>query len=451
VTTVTTTRTLPALEPNRELVLPPSAERTLPNGLTVIGIERRSVPLVELRLRLPFSRSELDPTFLATSTVLSQTLFSGTADMSTVDIAAALQGVGGDLGASVDPDRLLVSGNSLVEGLDRILAILADVLHGAAYPASEVDTERQRLVDRIQVAQSQPAHLARVALLRRVYGSHPYAVQTPATSDVGAVGPAELLALHSARVRPTGATLILCGDFEAAQALDAAEAALGSWSGDGSREALPPSPPLTSGPLVLADRPGSVQSSLRMALPAVPRTHPDNAALVLANLIFGGYFSSRWVENIREDKGYTYGPHSLIDHSAAGSVVSVSAEVATEVSAPALLETWYELGRLATQPPADAELEQARQFALGSALLGISTQAGLASVASTYAGAGLRLDYLAEHAARLASATRDQVFAAASTYLAPAKGVTVVLGDAGVIEGSLRLLTDVVRQQSATS
>ena len=67
--------------------------------------------------------------------------------------------------------------------------------------------------------------------------------------------------------------------------------------------------------------------------------HPDHAALQLANLIFGGYFSSRWVENIREDKGYTYGPHSLIEHSVAGTILVVSAEVATEVTGPALLET----------------------------------------------------------------------------------------------------------------
>ena len=72
---------------------------------------------------------------------------------------------------------------------------------------------------------------------------------------------------------------------------------------------------------MLADRPGSVQSSMRLALPAVGRTHPDHAALQLANLVFGGYFSSRWVENIREDKGYTYSPHSVVEHSVAGSAL----------------------------------------------------------------------------------------------------------------------------------
>lgn len=438
-------RVLPALEENRELVVPPSSERTLANGLTVIAIERRSVPLAELRLRVPFARERLDPAFLADSAVLSQTLFSGTADMSTVDIAAALQTVGGGLSAGVDPDRLLISGNGLVDGLDTVLSILARVLQGATYPESEVITERGRLVDRIQVAQSQPAHRARVTLLKRIYGDHPYAVQTPEVSDVAAVEPARLAALHAARVHPDGGTLVLVGAFDATAALDAAQAALGAWDGVGAPEQLPATPPIVSGPVVLADRPGAVQSSVRLALPAVPRTHPHHAALQLANLIFGGYFSSRWVENIREDKGYSYGPNSLVEHSLAGSTLLIAAEVATDVTGPALLETWYELGRLATAPPTPDELEQARQYALGSLLISMSTQAGLAGLASSYAGFGLRLDFLAEHARRLAAVSRDEVAEAAATYLAPARAATVVLGDAGRIESSLATLSSVER------
>jgi zinc protease len=435
------THTLPELGPTHELTLPPEGEQAFANGLTVIAIRRPSVPLVEVRLRVPFARADLAPAAL-----LTQTLFSGTGQLSTVDIAAELQKVGGALGATVDPDRLLITGNALADGLPRLLEILAEVLGEAAYPADQVGIERDRLVDQIQVAQSQPAHLARVALLKRMYGDHPYAVQTPAPDDVKEVEPDALRALHGQRLHPAGATLVLVGDFDEQSTIATAEAALSTWDGGGTPVQLPPAPPLVSGPLTLVDRPGSVQSSLRMALPGVPRTHPDHAALQLANLIFGGYFSSRWVENIREDKGYTYGPHSLIEHSIAGTSLVVSAEVATEVTAPALLETWYELGRIASLPPAQEELEQARQYALGTLQLGMSTQAGLAGLASTYAGYGLRLPWLAEHAARLAAATLDEVAAAAAKYLAPARGVTVVLGDADRVEASICGLSGVERK-----
>ena len=433
-------RELPALGPNRKLKLPNQAEKTLDKGLTVIAIRRSAVPLVELRLRVPFGRAPL-----ARAMLLSQTLFSGTATRSTTDIAAGLQTVGGALDAGHDPDRLLISGNALVTGLDRMLEILAAVLTDATYPTEEVATEREVLVDHLQVAQQQPAHLVRVALLKRMYGRHPYAVQTPEPSQVKGVRPGQLRALHADRVRPDGATLVIVGDLPPERAIEAAAKALDGWTGLARDAVVPPVPPLETGPLVLVDRPGSVQSSLRIALPGLPRRHPDHAALQLANLVFGGYFSSRWTENIREDKGYTYGPHSGIEHSVAGSALIASAEVATEVTGPALLETRYELGRLASLPVEVDELEQARRYALGSLQLGISTQAGLATHAAEYAGYGLRLDYLAEHAARLAAATREDVFKAAQEYLAPAKAVTVVLGDAAAVEGQLAALTEVRR------
>jgi zinc protease len=424
----TTLLPLPDLDTTRPLTLPLQAEITLPNGLTVLAIRRPSVPLAELRLRLPFATAPM-----AASAVMAQTLFSGTATKSTVEIAADLQAVGGGLASGVDPDRLLISGNSLTTGLDRLLEILAEVIDGASYPEQEVDTERERLADRIKMAQSQPQHLARVALLKRMYGDHPYAVQTPSAEEVRAVGPEALRQLHSQRLHPAGGTLVLAGDFDPEATLQAVTRHLGSWSGGGSPAVLPDAPALRPGPLTLADRPGSVQSSIRIALPAVRRTDPDHAALQLANLIFGGYFSSRWVENIREDKGYTYGPHSVIDHSVAGSSVVISAEVATEVTAPTLVETFYELGRLASVPPKAAELEQARQYALGTLQLGMSTQAGLAGLATTYAGFGLRLNYLAEHAARLEAATLEDVRRAARDYLAPSRAAVVVLGDAAKI------------------
>ncbi|GIF07880.1 M16 family metallopeptidase [Actinoplanes siamensis] len=436
------TATLPDLIPDTELTLPPQAERKLPNGLTVIAIRRAAVPLVEVRLRIPFGRAPLAP-----ATLLSQALFTGTGSMTMLDIAAELQAVGGGLAAGLDPDRLQISGNALAAGLGRTLEILAGVLTGAAYPGEEVATERERLVDNIQVALSQPAHLARVALLRRMFADHPYAVQTPSPEQVRAVEPEALRELHAERVRPDGSILVLVGDIDPEQAIDVAEKMLGGWSGTARDGEIPPAPALRPGPLLLVDRPGSVQSSLRIALPALPRTDPGYAALTLANLVFGGYFSSRWVENIREDKGYTYGSHSVVEHFVAGSSLLAAADVATEVTGPSLLETTYELGRIASLPPGEEELEQARRYALGTLRLGMSTQSGLAGLATVYAGFGLRLGHLRDHSAALASATREQVAAVAATHLAPSRAVTVVLGDAEKIEAQLAALTVVERSE----
>ena len=426
------TRPVPALAAARKLKLPRTAERTLSNGLTVIAARRPAVPLVEVRLRVPFAKTNV-----ARGMLLAETLLSGTSELSNVELSAELQRIGGHLGASADPDRLLIGGAALGSGLPRLLELLNLVVADAAYPAGEVAAERERLADQLQVAKTQPAYLAREALNTRMYGRHPYARQTAEPGQVAAVRPTALRTLHAERVHPAGSVLVIVGDVPPAKALDAAEAALSSWNGGGKSVELPPVPAIEGGPVRLADRPGSVQSSLRVGLPAVGRTDPDHAALQLANLVFGGYFSSRLVENIREEKGYTYSPRSAVEHNTAGSSIVVSADVATEVTTPALIETWYELGRLASTPVGADELEQARRYGVGTLQLSVATQAGLAGLMSSLAGSGLRLDWLTGHAERMASATAEEVSAVAARHFAPAHAAVVVLGDAAAVRPSL--------------
>lgn len=431
-------RTLPGVEHVRGLAIPPRTTVALPGGLTVVAIARRAVPLVELRLWVPAYAADL-----ATGSLLAQTLFTGTAGRRAFEIAAGLQSVGGTLGAKADSDRWLIIGNALATGLDRLLDLLADTLAGATHPDREVETERGRLADRVQVALSQPGMIAKAELLRRVYGDHPYSVETPDAARLRAVGTGQVRALHARRVHPRGATLVLVGDLDPDDAVELAARRLSCWTGQGPPVGPPPAPRPVGRPMLLVDRPGAVQSSMRLMLPAPGRRHPDNAPLQLANLIFGGYFCSRWMENIREGKGYSYGPVSMIDHSLGGSVMMLSADVATEVTAPAFVETLYELGRITALPPDAEEVDQARRYALGALQLGMATQAGLAGLAGALSGFGLGLDYLAEHAARLASVTPADVHRAAETYMGPARATAVVLGDVSRFERGLAALTDV--------
>jgi len=193
----------------------------------------------------------------------------------------------------------------------------------------------------------------------------------------------------------------------------------------------------------IVDRPGAVQSNLRLGGPAPGRTDPALPAVRLANMIFGGYFSSRLVENIRERRGYTYSPRSSVDHQAAGSSFLVEADVATEVTGPALLETWYELGRMALTPVTDAELDGARRYILGSMALSTATHAGLASTLSALIGAGLPAEWLAEHQRALAAVTVEEVQDVSRRYLAAEALTAVIVGDAARIAEPLGALAPV--------
>ncbi len=437
-----TALTVPGLGPTPRLKRVTSAERTLASGLRVLVVRRAGVPLFELRLRVPLQSAK--PAHSARAELLADAILAGTPDRDRTTIASDVQSFGGSLSASVDSDRLLIAGSALATRLPDVLSLLNEVLTSATYPAAEVSRERERLIERLTIARSQAGVVAHEALSRRLWGDHPYTRDMPDADEVAAATAAQVRRLHADRVRPHGATLVLVGDLSPQRALDVVEAALSGWAGSPPGAPMPVLPELVPGPLVLLDRPGSVQSAIRIGGTAVPRTHPDAAALGLANLIFGGYFSSRWVENIREDKGYTYSPRSSVEHRVLGSTFTAAADVATEVTGPALLETAYELGRIASLPVSDTEVDDVRQYAIGTLALSIATQSGLASTLSSLAGVGLGLDWLAEQPVRLAAVRTEHVSAAATAYLAPAHLVTVVVGDAAVIAEPLSALTSYV-------
>jgi zinc protease len=431
-------RPLPPLGATRAVPLPDVEERTLPNGLRVLAAHRPGVPMVELRLRVPFAGDA--PEHPAVAELLASTLLTGTSGRDRVGIDDELAAVGADLGVNVDPERLQIGGSGLADGLPDLLGVLADVLTAATHPDTEVGRERDRLVERISVARAQPRTIAREALQRKRFGAHPITREMPTGDDVAAVTPEQVRALHAAALVPGGSILTLVGDIDPAAALAEVEKAVGGWTGAGPARELAPPPPITAADLQLVHRAGSVQSQLRLSAPALRRDDPRYAALQLANLVFGGYFSSRWMENIREDKGYTYGAHSGVEFVPGGAVLGVETDVASDVTAAALLETRYELGRLTAVPPTAAEVDAARAYAVGSLLISLDNQGGLASTLSALAADGLGIDWLRAHPSRLEAVTVDQVAEAALEFFAPTAFTGVVVGDADVIGARVRAL-----------
>ncbi len=435
---------VPALTKPRKQRLPSVAERVLPNGLRVVAVRRASVPLVHVRLRVPNAiRRDSD---LARVSVLGRSMMMGAGGRSQSEIAEALQTIGGGLRVDDGVDGMSMSGEALRSGLGDLLGLLADVLTDPAYPKAAVEREAGRLADHVRRALSQPGTTADEAWLKRRYGDHVYGRSIPTPDEIAAVSPGSLKAAHRRRLLPAGSLLVVVGDMTPARALDQVEKALAGWQAEGRGADVARVPDLPREPLLLVDRPGAVQSNIRVGGSAPRRNDPTYAAAQVANGIFGGYFSSRLTMNIREDKGYTYSPHSSIRITRGDSRVVVSADVATEVTAPALVEVLYELGRIAALPPNPEELESTVQYLVGTLALGTATQAGLAETLTDFLADGMRVDWLQEYPLRLAAVTTDEVMEAAARMLAPASMVQVVVGDADVIEPGLALLTDVARR-----
>jgi zinc protease len=438
---VTALLPVPGLTPPRKPKRVSVVERTLDSGLRVVAVRRPSVPMVELRLVIPAFSTK--PTHLARSMLMAGTMLTGTSTHDRLSLATAAGELGAELNVNIDADRVLIATSALSTGLPALLGLLAEVLTDAQYPSDEVSGDRNRLAERIRVSKSQAGTLAADALAGRLAPNHPYGRTLPSEEQIQATTARQLRALHDALVRPNGATLVLVGDLSPARALAAVEKAFAGWSGTPAVSKPVPVPVVGNRPMLIVDRPGSVQTSFRFGGPAVGRHDPAYPALQLANLAFGGYFSSRWVENIREDKGYSYSPRSMIDHGKLGSTFEAVADVSTEVTSDAVLETLYELGRIASRPITDKELDSVQQYAVGSLALSTSTQGGLATQLTALLLDGLDVDWLISHPTRLLKVDADQIAEVAARYLAPRRLVSVAVGDAETITEPLAAVIEV--------
>jgi zinc protease len=423
---------------------PTVLEDELPGGLRAIAVRRRGIPLAEIRLVFAVTGEHVAKA--AGPSVLAESILAGTEQHSRQELAEAVERLGGRLGASRGQDRFSVSASVLSANLRPLLALLGELLQSASYPAEEVRADRDRLANETLMALSQPEVIADEALRRRLYSGHPYAAGIPRPASLRRIGPDMLRTLHPSILNPAAGCLVLVGDLDPRRALGIAGDLLAPWLGTASGAAteLPDLPQIRLGPIELVGREGSVQSNIRLARSAPTRSQPEWPATSIANLIFGGLFASRLVENLRERHGYTYSPGSSIRHARAGSSLVIEADVGTESTAAALVETRYELGRIAVEGVTPEELDAARRYAVGTFAFLTATQSGLAETLATLALVGVGPGYLSSHPAALAKTTKDDVDAAARRYLGPAGFVSVVVGDAEKIAEPLAAV-DAVR------
>ncbi len=331
-----------ARPPIRDLVPhggPKIASSAVSGGLRVVAVRRPSVPLVEVRIIVPFGAEQISNP--AASLVLSESLLAGTEDHDRVEIASAVERLGGTLGVGVNLDAFVVGASALAENFTELLALVAEVLAGATFPSAEVNADRSRIADEVEIALSRPETIADELFDAAVYAGHPYAAPIPRPTAIRRVTSPALRDLRRRVISSRGATLVVVGDVHTKEVAPTVEDTLGAWIASSRRKAtrLPRVKGVEPGPLRLRDRPGAVQSNLRLGASAPDRMSSDWPATALATLAIGGMFTSRLVTNLRERNGYSYSPRLRVHHGRAGSVSTFSAEVATDVTAASLIES----------------------------------------------------------------------------------------------------------------
>ncbi|MGN9777910.1 M16 family metallopeptidase [Micromonospora sp. H33] len=371
--------------------------------------------------------------------VLAKALEEGTAQRDATAYALAIEALGTELVTGLDWDSFQVSVQVPVDRLPAAVALLAEAVRTPRLDPDDVRRVRDDEATALRMDWANPGPRADAALRADLFGAE-NRWGRPLYGDpdsVAALDVEDVRVFHSEWfIRP--GTLVVAGDLDRLD-LDALGAAAFAGTGGG---AVDRGGPIAVAPrdgrrIILVDRPGSVQSTLRLGHPSPHRAHPDHVPTTLAGTVLGGAFTSRLNHLIREVRGYTYGIRGDFAASRRFGRFAVASGVQTAVTAPALVEAVGEITRTQETGVTEEELAVARSWRAGQLSVELQTPRAIAAALATLVVHDLPDDYHARLREELLAADVDGVSAAAATHLHPESLTLVVEGDAALIRDEL--------------
>ena len=431
---------LPPYGQDKTIPAPQITKKKLANGMEVWVLPRNGLPRVDFVLAIRGAGLAADdsdhPGF---ATLLAGLVSEGTDKRDSRAIAEAAQGLGGSVGASAGVDGLSLSANAVASNAGPMLELLAEIARQPSFPKNEVELAKANALQGLKVSEATPNFRSERAIAQAIYGDHPYGRTRPTAESINGTDVAMLKAEHDKRFRPDRALLVIAGRVEPAQAVQMAEAAFGSWQAAGNAPAdLAPSRTAATPVRLLLERPGSVQSTLRLGRPGIDGRSPDYVPLRLASTIIGGGFSSRINMNLREDKGYTYGASAGARTYRDGGAIVGGADVRNDVTGAALKEYFDEYRRFGTDLVPAEEMQMNKRYVAGIYLINNQLQGSVAGTLASNWLIGLPSEFLGQYVPMIQKVTAEQVREMGKKYFSPETQSIVVVGDGSKISEQLK-------------
>jgi zinc protease len=408
------------------------ARAVLPNGTVVVAKHSPATPAVTIHASIR-AGSEFDPPLIpGVSHFVSKTIDRGTATRPAARIADEFEDRGVSLAITINRHAMWLICTCLVEDLDPILELLADVITRAVFPGDEVETKRGEITTLIRQDEDSPAIVAAEGLMADLYGpSHPYGRRPRGSVEsVEKINAAALREFYAERFRPAALSLALVGDIDAGRAIDAAARAFRGWQGP-----PPPTSTLREGPP--ADRRrvrvvpmmNKAQVDIAYGFTSLRRSDPEYYAYWLMNNILGQYaIGGRLGDRIREREGMAYYALGSLDANVIPGPLMIRAGVSPENVDRTVAAIDEELISFANDGPTEKEMSESRQYLIGSMPRTLETNLGIANYLQTEEFFGLGLDYDLRVPELLGRVTRDAVIAAARRTLVPSRATIVIAG-----------------------
>ncbi|MDU0372629.1 pitrilysin family protein [Hymenobacter endophyticus] len=417
----------PPVQPLASVTLPAADVLSLPNGARLHVLRNNAQPVVRLQVVLPAGKSaEPSP---GVSLLTARMLLEGTTTRTARQIADEVAFYGASLECEQGFDRATLTLYCLTRHLGNLLPLILDVLTEPSFPEQELALLKTRTVQNVRVERQKTSYLAAEQFSQRLFGaSHPYG-NTFEEETFQQVSSQQLRAFHQHAYQLGKAQIFLCGDI-----LPADDLAIGQYLGQGApQNFLDTVPPVVSSATyanaqLYVPVEGSLQASLRIGRLWPDLRHSQSHALQVLVKVLGGYFGSRLMKNIREDKGLTYGIYASIGPREHATSFVIGSDVNAANAQAAIQEVHHELWRLQQELIPENELQTVKNYMTGKFANELSTVFEQCDKYKNLIFYNLPSNYYSEFIACVQRADALTLRTLAQEYLTPESMLEVVSG-----------------------
>ncbi len=421
---------MPKPGPDPKVNLPKVWHADMSNGMKMLGVESRELPLIEFVIEMKGGML-LDGEKVGVANLLTDLMMEGTANKTPAELEEAIDNLGARIRMSVSREGSSLYVNTLESKFDETLALVEEILLQPRWDATEFDRIKRDAISQIEQSSSRPSTVAGRVFRKLLYGQDHILSNSPmgTAASVETITLDDLKSYYAANYTPKASYVSIVGSISKDKAKEAFQSLAANWTGeDVNVPDLPATPQLDSAKIYFVDMPGAKQSEIRVGYLAVPYTDSDYFALEVMNHPLGGSFNCILNTILREEKGFTYGARSYFSGTAYPGPFTASSAVRSNATFESMQIVKDEIAKFRNGVTED-KLAFTKNALLKSNALAFETLGALRGMLDPIAEYGLPDDYIKQQESIIAGITVDKHRELAQKYL-PEAMVYLVVGDA---------------------
>ena len=412
------------------LSLPEFDETLLPNGARLLTLDSGEEKVSRMTLLWNVGVTDVGPQ--AAYGLMANLLTEGCDGLSGKEVTDILESNGAWLKITPTRHSTVLTLHLLNHTAPVVFPLIGKIVSSPVFPADALESLKKKNAAEKQLSLLKPSYQATLLARQTLYGTDHPAGHAVTPAEILSVNREEIVSLHRDTLMANKPTIFLSGhltDELLAIVKDTIESIPFDETAPGRimRQVIPP-PPFPTPKMVRKEMSDSLQTGVRIQIPTIPRDHPDYESLRFATVALGGYFGSRLMANIREEKGYTYGIGASLVPSPERPDIVISCECDNRYTDDVVKEIWSEIDRLASEEMTTKELETVRNIMISNLAGILDSPFSISSFRESTESAGLPADTYSTQFSRTMSISAKEIKEAAAKYLLDTPAVTALAG-----------------------